>query len=637
MSFKKIKSWPKGWYFNPKNFLKKEESFFAKFFHLNGLFLILILILLLVFLSFQFFGKIERFKLDLSALNIVDFEKVWGEFGEDLNILAEDRILFKDESLKKSLAILNQEYEKILDITGDMKILPSQFLINFSQKKSLTEVLKIAGGNISQINESFTQINNIFEKHQKIFESYPEFLKYEQYFNEAIFLSKNLETHLLAILDLLGDRYPRKYIVLLQNSSEIRPTGGFIGGFITFDMNDGYLENLEYFDVYTHDGQLPDISKEEIPEEIKFVAGSQWGLRDANISPDFSISAKYVQKLLEASKADSVDPVIAIDLSVAKEFLSLIDNLYLQDFDLNLNEENFETILTYIVESKLTGENSPKEIFKNLIPEFLKSLKNSKVSLYDLSILISKLVEEKHIQGYSNNLEIQNFFKDYGIAGEISIKADEDYLQIVEISIGGNKTDRWIEEKISHNTLISGDGKILNELKILRENSMNLEKLNQQKVILKSVGFENIDPIVENILFTGTNKNRFRIYVPLGAKLEFAKGVDSETVETKIDDDLHLTYFAFETELAMGKSQEIFVVYSLPFDLNLKKGDEYRLKIVKQAGKEPIIFAKEFLFETGVKVYSFYPVEFEKEDDGMFLMKGILKGEINVGAVVGIE
>lgn len=84
------------------------------------------------------------------------------------------------------------------------------------------------------------------------------------------------------MLELLGDRYPERYLVLLQNDSEARPTGGFIGSFMIVDINDGYITKMDFHDVYEFDGQL----SEDIPapEDIAKIS-KNWRLRDSNYSP----------------------------------------------------------------------------------------------------------------------------------------------------------------------------------------------------------------------------------------------------------------------------------------------------------------------------------------------------------------
>ncbi|KKP39073.1 MAG: hypothetical protein UR28_C0010G0056 [Candidatus Peregrinibacteria bacterium GW2011_GWF2_33_10] len=628
------KSWRKGWYHSKK---APEETSFSKILRFGGIFLFLAVILLIVLLCFQFFAKVKQLENKFSETDIGQFEVVLNDFGRQVKGLSVDNdIVKKDNSLLKSVTVVQEEYNNILKQFNGLKYLSPKLLIVFGQKASITDFLIEMNDKISSMADSLNKINTIIEAHQLVFQQNQQFRYYENYFTEVVFIINKFEQHLPAILSLLGDRYPRHFLLLLQNSSEIRPTGGFIGGYVTFDLDEGYLQNLKYLDVYQSDGQLADVDPSMIPEEVSQVAGRQFGLRDANISPDFAVSAKNIFQLLEASKQDSADPIIAIDLTCAKELLALIGEVEIPDYNLKLNKDNFETILSFIVESKQSGAKNPKQIFEKLIPAFIDALKKSSVSFYDLSVLSSKLVREKHLQAYSSNEDIESFFDDYGLAGKISVDPNSDYLNVIEISVGGNKTDRWINESYTHSTLMNEDGDVFDELHIKRINTMDEEFFNEQKESLKSLGFDldqYSDIKLADILFSGVNQDRFRVYVPLGSILQSASGLNLEKILTKIDQNLHLSYFAFEDKLAMDKSKEIILVYKLPFKLNLN-GDEYRLKVVKQAGKDSLNFEKKFIFDDKVKAYKFYPDNFTKLEKSAYDLQALLNSELNIGVVV---
>ena len=274
------------------------------------------------------------------------------------------------------------------------------------------------------------------------------------------------------------------------------------------------------------------------------------------------------------------------------------------------------------MESKQSGAKNPKQIFEKLIPAFIDALKKSSVSFYDLSVLSSKLVREKHLQAYSSNEDIESFFDDYGLAGKISVDPNSDYLNVIEISVGGNKTDRWINESYTHSTLMNEDGDVFDELHIKRINTMDEEFFNEQKESLKSLGFD-LDQ------YSDIKLADFSIPIPLLTEI----GLNLEKILTKIDQNLHLSYFAFEDKLAMDKSKEIILVYKLPFKLNLN-GDEYRLKVVKQAGKDSLNFEKKFIFDDKVKAYKFYPDNFTKLEKSAYDLQALLNSELNIGVVV---
>ncbi len=89
---------------------------------------------------------------------------------------------------------------------------------------------------------------------------------------------------------LLGADAPRTYLLLAQNSEELRATGGFISGAGHVTIDHGRLTGLVLKDSYALDNwQQP---HPRPPAAItKYMAADLWVLRDANWSPDFPTSA----------------------------------------------------------------------------------------------------------------------------------------------------------------------------------------------------------------------------------------------------------------------------------------------------------------------------------------------------------
>jgi hypothetical protein len=114
--------------------------------------------------------------------------------------------------------------------------------------------------------------------------------------DSLIMTLESMKVRIPAILSMLGDRYPHRYLVLFQNNSESRPTGGFIGSFLIVDVNDGNITKTEFHDIYEYDGQLNE--KIDAPNEITALTDN-WRMRDANYSPDFAVSAKKIAWFLE--------------------------------------------------------------------------------------------------------------------------------------------------------------------------------------------------------------------------------------------------------------------------------------------------------------------------------------------------
>lgn len=423
-------------------------------------------------------------------------------------------------------------------------------------------------------------------------------------------LISNLESMKMrvpAMLSLLGDRYPHRYLVLLQNNSESRPTGGFIGSFLIVDVNDGYITNVEFHDVYEYDGQLNDYI--EAPLEIAALTDN-WRMRDANYSPDFAISAKKVAWFLERQGGPGVDTVIAVNQSILKDLLTITGPLPVEGLDANINANNYQTILTYIVESKLEGREDPKGVIGRVVPAVQVALTKD-VQAKSLITLIQNQIRDKDVLAWSKNDNIQQFFDDVGISGRVKITAEkEDYFNLITINVGGNKSDSYINSSVAHETIIGKNGEVRDIVTYKRTHTWEPNIVSKWKSQLEPFGYGEIEEWLQNILGKGENKSVIKIFVPKGTELEDIIGVPKEEVKIGYDEELDKTYMYFTLSVPPQQEAIITMTYKLPYKLDLRIADQYKLTVQKQPGTlNDVKFVKRILADQRITNYRNYPEE----------------------------
>lgn len=481
-----------------------------------------------------------------------------------------------------------------------------------AQTPSITDCIK---NGLKQTNLAIEQISLASKEMEKVDESsLPTNLEVRIKFakTKVFEISKVLEatkTHFPALLKLLGDEFPHRYLIILQNNNEIRPTGGFIGSYVIMDINEGYIEKLETHDVYDIDGMYGELI--EPPEEFKTFT-SNWRFRDANYSTDFPISAKKLKWFLEREGGPSVDTVIAINQGLLKDMLSITGPVQVGNFG-KLTQENYNLLLSFVIESKAWGEEDPKHILKIFIPAFKEAiLKTQNIS--KVSSKLYKAVQQKHILMYSSDEEIQGLFDAIGISGRVyEPKEGEDYLNVTNFG-AGTKSEQFMEEKIRHETQIESDGSIINKITLTRSHLWTDEIYYQWKKILEQYGFYDMPDDIIDILGRGENKVGTRIYVPEGSVLVESNGGD---IATKYDKDLKKTYFFTQMNTKAGETSEIWIKYKLPFKLDFKPTATYKLFVDKQPGSRGSIFTKTVTTSPELENLALYPVKSKITQEGI--------------------
>ncbi len=402
------------------------------------------------------------------------------------------------------------------------------------------------------------------------------------------------------LLNLLGHRYPHRYLILLQNDDESRPTGGFIGSLLIFDLNDGQLQNLQFRDVYDYDGQITaDITP---PPEIAQIS-QFWKLRDSNYSPDFAVSAAKTAWFLEQAKGPGVDTVIAINLSVAEDLLAELPPLQIEGVKGKVSAAEFATLLTYLVEVKHFGQNTPKTVVASAIKSFLSAL-SAQPDWTGTLAAFKSAIQTRKLLFFSKDLELQKMFESYNLAGHLPQFTTEksDYLNLVNVSIGGNKSDRYIRQSVKQNTFLQSDGTIINELTIVRSHTWTEQTQKSIISTLQKFGVENPSENFLRILGAGINRTFIRVYVPLGSQLENVLGVLADQVTVQHDPDLQKTYFLVDLSTAPGEESGFTIRYQLPFKLDNLAANIYRLQLIPPVSAHDISFTQHFHLPAGSQI-----------------------------------
>ena len=416
--------------------------------------------------------------------------------------------------------------------------------------------------------------------------------------------SKN--SHIMA--DLLGANGPRKYLFLFQNNQEMRATGGFIGSYGLLDIEgSGRIRNFFVDGIFNPDGQLTD--KIVPPRPIQKISAA-WSLHDSNWFPNFPLSAQKAISFYEKTGGPTVDGVVTLTPTVMQKLLEITGPIYMEEYDVELNSDNFIQDIQYEVEEDYDKEeNRPKKILSDLAPLVLDRLLSSndmKVLAKTAKILVEAL-QEKHILIYSSNKELQEIISNVGWSGEV-LNTSKDYLSVINSNINGYKTDGVIEEKINHQTEISREGSIIDTVTVVRKHNGGNEKYEWWNKV---------------------NSNYMRVYVPEGSELlevegqtrefndppldyralNFERDVDVEREEnsmqvdeitgTRIYNEAGKTVFANWVYVSPQEEVTVKYKYKLPFrmDLNFERQfDSFSLLCQKQSGSLGSKFNYSFIY-----------------------------------------
>jgi len=490
-------------------------------------------------------------------------------------------------------------------INGGKNILPSSLITTSDQLLNIGESLSHAGRSMTEATQilisannfklallSLEQVENDLRDASKLLGSLDISFVPENYQDQILQIRGELPTlkkaldffneMTPALLTFTADQNTKRYLIMLQNTTERRGTGGFMGSFIEVTFQNGKLISAIPKDVYTVDWQQFD--RKPASQGLQpFMKGL--ALRDANYNPDFYQASKDINWAYEESRQGSIDGVISIDESIVPFILNLIGPIYLPDFKVTLRPENYFTILQYYIETSKDDPETPKKILLSFIKEVSKKINDPQILLKSWHAL-PDMIAEKHIQVAMFDPELQNLIEKYHLDGQLLPPEDNiDYLHINAINVGGNKGDRLLKRDYEHEARIREDGSIEITVKGTWKHLWTDAEETQINALFPGLN-KLTRKLRDNFWYVigrSNTKHVVRLFVPKGSTLIANNGF---VYSLKPSEENGFLMWYSEVNVPKGGSTDFSFTYTLPYTLNLTVGDNYRFLMQKQAGAE---------------------------------------------------
>lgn len=360
---------------------------------------------------------------------------------------------------------------------------------------------------------------------------------------EKIHAIENLSSSAISpITTLLSGSH--RIAIMLQNTDEVRATGGFMGSFVVIDLREGALQKWQLYDIYEPDGQFTGYMPAPQPVDYYLSEGKGLRLPDSNWWPDFANSRKFIAAFLLVGKIDNVDYLGAVNLSLIQKMLAITGPVELPDQNTTITTENVNEILRSERGDFFAGSQAKKVLLLSFTQQLLLKTKTlSAQQQQEIAYLLIQGFTAKDIQLFSQDPPTQNWLEHYNLSGALFPKTSTSqphYFASVESNVGINKANKYIERTI--------------ELKQI-----------QQQTWEARITFTHTDSQASD-----NYVNYHRVYLPQSAEISqvLVNNVPTLTWDQGIYRDSQDTLFQEVGTLVTvnpGKTTTISFTYTLPF------------------------------------------------------------------------
>jgi len=411
---------------------------------------------------------------------------------------------------------------------------------------------------------------------------------------EPMLPSLYLGTTLLSELpELTGIYGPRHYLLVVQNSDELRATGGFISALGTITLDKGRLANLEFVDSYhlyrTDQSYPPAPAPMSQFMDIPYIL-----FRDANWSPDFPTTAALLRVIYRQETGVDIDGIVTVDLHALEMIVGALAPLQMPNAPEELTGANVVTFvkdmwaqpqegntITEVGLGKWWGQR--KSFIPTLAGTVMEKLRSGGVDYIAVAMAAERALNERAIQIWLADEHAAAQLAVLGWDGSLQVAPDADYLSLIDTNMGYNKVNAVIQRSLAYTVTWPTDT-WPTERTERAEATVTIDYRHPITVpdhlcdLTPRYG-ENYQDLVERCFF-----NYVRLYVPNGSNLISVEGLQDDSIQTNRGE--HGTQvFAGYFVLQPGEATRIVFRYQLPATV---RPESYQLLIQRQSGSGPL-------------------------------------------------
>jgi hypothetical protein len=245
---------------------------------------------------------------------------------------------------------------------------------------------------------------------------------------------------------------PHLLVVWLQNSDELRATGGFLGSVAWVESRGVWPHHFQLRDIYELGGHVRTYVEPPLAVKTYLSGGGSWRLQDVNWDRDFAVSAARFNDFLSlTSEKNSLPPgkkadlIIAVNLSLIESLFDEIGGVTIADPQLTITGDNFAD-LARARRPRQDQRDFPKMDLLKLAAGALAEKLQSLPLAEKLSLLpwFWQQTQSREVQFFSPHLPLQAIFASAKIAGLTpDIKSRND-LYLLDSNVGINKVNRYV-------------------------------------------------------------------------------------------------------------------------------------------------------------------------------------------------
>lgn len=334
--------------------------------------------------------------------------------------------------------------------------------------------------------------------------------------------------------EMLGSAEKRSYLVIMQNNSESRASGGIPGALALMHAEGGRLTLEDQISASAMGPLSPVLSVEA---EQKQIYTSRMGkfIQDVNLTPDFPTAADLAKAMWEKKTGKSIDGVISIDPIALSYLLGATGPVQLEGPSLladtgsllpaQLSQDNVVRTLLSDVYAQIEQPELQDAYFASVAARIFTAMSTGQGDAEKLLEAFARSAQERRIQVWSNASDEQSLIAKYAISGSISGPSVEAAQFGVYFNDGtGAKMDYYVQRRVQLVKQCARDGYEQTSVRIISTNNAPADAAQSLPPYVTGAGVFGVPPgsVQTNIVAYGPVQATVETVTMDGQRTEFA-------------------------------------------------------------------------------------------------------------------
>jgi hypothetical protein len=275
---------------------------------------------------------------------------------------------------------------------------------------------------------------------------------------KAVPLARSADALLRSLPSFAGSEEPKQYFVAIQNSSELRGTGGLIGNYSILTIDDGRISLGPFRDTQTlrnlPASSVPVPSREFADLYNTFGGGGFW--LNINMTPDAPTAARLIESLYERVEGQRLDGTIFFDLRGLEEMLRSTGPVRIGPLRFTVDAGN---VIQYVAAAGYlqSGISNPFSRAPALIADAIWEKFLTESDSEGALRLLIEMAAQGHLIVHAADPDLQTAFRSAGVAGEFGSRSG-DFFGVVLSNAAANKVDFFLREDVRYEVSLGPDG-----------------------------------------------------------------------------------------------------------------------------------------------------------------------------------